>query len=163
MPYFVSPGRSITTSRGIVAAGDEDSEITWQRLCRNANDKELVKAAKRQIPRLLGVGAITEADEAPLSREDAEAAEVAGRIREDVDLASAQPAKRGAGKKKAAKKKATKSQSVDMANAGKEPIETAPVSRQNVDMSGKDADTPEAPAGAEGGAQRAEAPNPKGD
>ena len=162
MPYFVSPGRSITTPRGIVAADSEDSEITWQRLCRNANDKDLVKTAKRQIGRLLDAKAIMEADEAPLSREEAEAAEAASRIGEQHDLASAQPAKRKLGKKKAAKKRAAKPQSVDMANAGKEPIETAPVSRQSVDMSGVDVDA-EAPSGAEGGAQRAEAPNPKGE
>ena len=101
MPYFVAPGKSITTPGGTLAGGDPDSEVTWQKLCKNTNDPARAESAKAQIPRLVACGAIVEADTMPMSPKQTQAAEAREKITETVALSS--PAERATPEKTAAK------------------------------------------------------------
>ncbi len=106
MPYFVAPGKSITTPRGTIAGGDPDSEVTWKDLCKNTNDSARNEIAKEQIPRLLKCGALVEADEMPMTPKQTQLAEAREKITETVALTP--PAERDAPEKTSAKPKVEK-------------------------------------------------------
>lgn len=93
MPYFVAPGKSITTPRGTIAGGDPDSEVTWKDLCKNTNDSARNEIAKEQIPRLLKCGAIVEAETMPMTPKQTQEAEARAKITDTVPLNK--PAERG--------------------------------------------------------------------
>lgn len=160
MPYYVAPGKAITSPRGIIASGDADSEVTWQRLCKHKDDPKAEKSAKGQIPRLMACGAIVEADERPLSPQDVADGEARNKITETIPLQRPQGRD---GRKTGVKGR----QAGKLAEAQERVAKAAEVQKQSVDLSGDEAAedakaAEDAAAAAKGGAKRAAA-KPKGD
>ncbi len=86
MAYYIAEGRSLNTNRGVIGGGDKRSEVTWKSICRDPENKELVKVSKASFASLLENGCIVEADEMPISPvELAEQQSKAG-ITQDVSL-----------------------------------------------------------------------------
>jgi len=156
MGYYVAEGRTITSARGIISGGAEDSEITWKCLCKRQNDPKAVETAKAQIPRLLKCGAIIEADEMPLSPADVADGEARDKITETIPLQRPQSRdgrEIGVKGRQAERLSRVQTQSVDLTGDGEPEAETADAG---------DAPPPagEKPSG-KGGAKRAA--KPKGD
>jgi len=90
MPYYVAPGKAITSPRGIISGSDVDSEVTWQRLCKHKDDPKAEKSARDQLPRLVKCGALVKADKRPLTPREVTALEARDKITETIPLQRSQ-------------------------------------------------------------------------
>jgi hypothetical protein len=83
---YVAAGKSVTSRRGTICGGDEDSAVTWRDFCRDATNPELVELAKRQIPRLCEIGTLVDSITIPISAEEIARREALDKITNEVDL-----------------------------------------------------------------------------
>lgn len=154
MAYFVSPGRSITSRRGMLNGGDLDSKVTWQDFVKDHEAKGAKKLGEEQIARLLEAEAIVKSDTIPITKAELEAAErLKGITQESSELQRLSEKKLGVkGRAKLQLEKMVTTQTVDM--SGDPEAEAGPVN-ENVPLSEEAEAKAAAEAKAEADAQAA--------
>ena len=88
--YFIVEGKSLATKRGVVAADDDNPEITVKCLVGDTKDETTLASAAARLEELCDKGYLVEADESPAERKAAREAEKAEKAAAEKAAAEAE-------------------------------------------------------------------------